>query len=255
MKLFKKLSVLSLLTVAVQVDATPGVYEINSACLDVGCFVGDNPATRTVEITQRSGTYRLTSDIFVGLNDPDAIVVDAGGTPQAITIDLNGFQMRHDSSQGVDAISIAGANTFVTIKNGSITGFNDGIIADLGATVRVEDMVFRLMGEDAVQIYSGKVLNSHFDCNTYGVYAISSTSTTIESDRLYLEGNTFSCGVTSTDQPIFSFGATNTCKDNIITYDANVNTNFEACRLVGTNVCDGIECTQGTRSAESSNKE
>ncbi len=255
MKLIKKTALLGLLTMAAHVYATPGVYEINQACLDVGCFGGDNPATRTVEITQRSGTYRLTSDIFVGLNDPDAIVVDAGGTPQAITIDLNGFQLRHQSSQAVDAITIAGANTFVTIKNGSITGFDNGIIGALGSTVTVKDMLFRLMNEDAVEIYSGKVLNSHFDCNTYGVYAINSTSTTIESDRLYLEGNTFSCGVTSSDQPIFSFGPTNTCKDNIITYDANTNTNFEACRLVGTNVCDGLACTQGSPSAEQDNRE
>ena len=226
--------------------ATPGQYEINQACLDVGCFSGDNPATRTVEITQRSGTFVLTSDIFVGLNDPKAIAIDnSSGFRQAITLDLNGFQIRHESGQTVDAISVAGSNSFVTIKNSSITGFYNGIESTQGPTLHVENMLFRLMNDDAIEIAAGKVINNHFDCNDYGVYALNETAT-LEGDRVWLEGNIFSCGLSSADRPVFSFGANNVCKDNMITYDANTSTNFGSCRLVGTNVCDGLVCSQGS---------
>jgi len=225
--------------------AAPGHYEINQACLDVGCFIGDDPSTRTVEITLRSGTFVLTSDIFVGLNDPKAIAIDnSSGLRQAITLDLNGFQIRHESGQTVDAISVAGNNSFVTIKNGSITGFNNGIESTQGPTLHVENMLFRLMDDDAIEIAAGKVINNHFDCNDYGVFALDQTAT-LEGDRVWLEGNVFSCGISSADRPVFSFGANNVCKDNMITYDANINTNFGSCRLVGTNICDGLVCTQG----------
>jgi hypothetical protein len=247
MNLLKKALVFGSLVLSTQVLATPGVYEINSACLDVGCFSGDNPATRTVEITQNSGTFILTSDIFVGLNDPVAIVVDGVNNEQIVTIDLNGFQIRSIGiGSDVDAIEINDNNSFVTIKNGSIRQFVDGIVATKSAVVHIENMVFRIMRDDAVVAGRGRIVNSVFDCNRWGVNALNADSTFV-GDRLYLENNDFSCLVSPDDQdPVFSMGATNICKDNRINYDAGNSTNFEACLLVGSNICNGSICTQGS---------
>ena len=245
MNFFKKLSVASLLTLSLPVLATPGVYEINSACLDVGCFSGDDPATRTVEITQRGGTFRLTSDIFVGINDPVAIVVDNPNNEQIITIDLNGFQIRSiGPGSSVDAIEINGNNSVVTVKNGSIRAFVDGIVVLGSSVLTVENMTFRIMRDDAIVASRGRITNNVFDCNRWGINATSVSG--FVGDRLYLENNDFTCLVSPDDQdPVFSMGATNICKDNRINYDAGATTNFEACLLVGTNVCNGSICTQG----------
>ncbi len=248
MNLLKKVTLFGLMALSSQVLATPGVYEINSACLDVGCFSGDDPATRTVEITQRGGTFRLTSDIFVDDPSQDAIEVDRISGLQIITIDLNGFQIRTNDipASTASGISILKNNTFVTIKNGSITSFNDGIRAVRSAVVNVDNMVFRLMKDDAIQAGRGRITNNSFDCNDYGVNA-TNLSGTLVGDRLYLENNDFTC-ISSPDdqQPIFGFANTNICKDNRIQYDAGSNTDFQACLLVGTNVCNGSVCIQGS---------
>jgi len=245
MNLFKKVSLLGLLSLSSQVLATPGVYEINSACLDVGCFSGDDPTTRTVEITQRGGTFRLTSDIFVGLNDPVAIIIDSNLDESMITLDLNGFSIRHSSNSDVDAIEVNTNNSVVTIKNGSIRGFLDGIVAVRSAVVNIENMAFRIMRDDAIVAGRGRIINNVFDCNRWGINALNLSGTFV-GDRLYLENNDFTCLVSPDDQdPVFSMGATNICKDNRIHYDAGVSTNFESCTLVGDNFCNGSICVQG----------
>ena len=247
MNLIKIPALLGLLSLSTQLMATPGVYEINSACLDVGCFSGDNPATRSVEITQRSGTFRLTSDIIVNANDPEAIIVDSISSEQIVTIDLNGFQIRNISfpTSAVSAISILTNNSFVTIKNGSIRSFNDGVNAVRSAVINVENMVFRLMVDDAIQAARGRISDSSFDCNKYGVNAVSLSGTNV-GDRLYLENNEFTCLVSPDDQdPVFGMGDTNVCKDNRIMYDAQSSTNFGECLLVGGNICNTAVCTQG----------
>ncbi len=250
MNFFKKISVVSLLTLSLKVLATPGVYEINSACLDVGCFSGDDPATRTVEITQRSGTFRLTSDIFVGLNDQVAIIIDANTDESMITLDLNGFSIRHSANASVDAIEINDNNSIVTIKNGSIRGFLDGIVAVRSAVVNVENMAFRLMRDDAIVAGRGRILNNVFDCNRWGINAVGSSNDFV-GDRLYLENNDFTCLVSPDDQdPVFSMGSTNICKDNRIHYDVGASTNFESCTLVGDNVCNGSLCTSARNTVD-----
>jgi|GEM_PF-2370454 len=258
MTLFKNCTLLGLLGLTATLWATPGVYEINSACLNVGCFSGDNPATTTVEITKTSGTFRLTSDILVNSGGPGAIVVDAVSQEQIITIDLNGFQIRTPTfpASNVSAVSVVDNNSFVTIKNGSIRGFSDGINAVRSAVVNVDNMVFRLMKDDAVQAGRGRITNSFFDCNTFGVNAVSSSGSFV-GDRLYLENNEFVC-LTSPDdqQPVFGMSDTNVCKDNRIMYDAGLSTSFQNCLLVSGNICNGTLCTQNrASSAADENKE
>lgn len=250
MNLFKKCTLLGLLSLSAPLMATPGVYEINSACLDVGCFSGDNPATKTVEISQTSGTFRLTSNIFVNSGDPVAISVEANAQEQIITIDLNGFQILTPTlpASTVNAINVLTNNSFVTIKNGSIRGFQDGVNAVRSASVNVDSMVFRLMSDDAVQAGRGRISNSTFDCNDFGVNAVSLTGTFV-GDRLYLENNDFTCIVSpDNQQPTFGMGSTNVCKDNRISYDAGSVTNFGQCLLAGTNVCNGSICSPARNS-------
>ena len=139
----------------------------------------------------------------------------------------------------------------MTIKNGSIRSFDVGIDAVRSAFINVDNMVFRIMVEDAIRAGRGRITNNSFDCNNFGIWALD-TSGTFTGDRLYLENNDFTCINSPDDQdPAFSFGATNVCKDNRINYDAGGSTNFGECLLIGTNVCNGVVCAQGFAAKDS----
>lgn len=230
------------LCLSTAVASAQGVFEINAACLDSGCFSGDNPATETVEITNDSSTFRLTSDLTFNTNTVPAILIDPTDVQGAVTIDLNGYTISFSgiAAFGDNAIEIEGNNTIVTIKNGSITRFNDGIVANGGSTVVVEDMVFRIMRDDAIQASSGIIRNNVFDANEF---AINSTNPggSVLSDRLYVESNLF-LDDTAGQDPAFGFANTNYCKDNVVAY-ASSQSNFGSCTLSGINLCDSAPCT------------
>ena len=224
------------------VSFAQGVFEINAACIDTGCFVGDNPATDTIEITGDSGLYRLTSDLDFNTNNVPAILVDPTDVQGVFTIDLNGYTIEFNgvATAGDNAIEIIDNNTIVTIKNGSITRFNDGIVATGGSTVIVENMVFRIMNDDAILASSGTIRNNVFDGNGFGIFSPNPGGSVLP-DRLYIEGNLFLDDDASQD-PVASLANTNYCKDNVIAY-GGFSSNLDACTLSGTNLCDNAPCT------------
>jgi hypothetical protein len=103
------------------VAATDGVIEINQASAVAGGITPGDGAGFPVSLSQ-PGQYRLTSNldvpgdsgIQVGVND--------------VTVDLNGFAIRCSSSclNGVNVTNLAFQNTVV--RNGTIRGFNFGVI-------------------------------------------------------------------------------------------------------------------------------
>ena len=230
------------LCISCTVSLAQGVFEINAACADTGCFLGDNPATDTIEITGESGTYRLTSDLVYDTNNQPAILVDPSQVQGIVTIDLNGYTIEFNGlpSAGDNAIEIVDNNTIVTIKNGSITRFNDGIVATGGSTVVIENMVFRIMNDDAILASSGIIRNNVFDSNGFGIFS-PNPGASILGDRLYIESNLFLDDAASQD-PVASLSNTNYCKDNVIGYGGG-SSNFDACTLAGTNLCDNAVCT------------
>ncbi len=240
----KKLILLTVwVTAPFAVVAEPGQYQINQACLAVGCFGGDNPATETVEITKNSGTFILTSDLTVSdaQNGQPVISVSATTNNSAVVIDLNGYQIRHNgiADTSTHGIAITGQNSVVTIRNGKIAAFEDGIKAAAGVTVVVENMVFRINRDDAIEAGMGIIRDSVFDANEFAINSTNPTAS-LSGDRLYVDSNLF-IDDTAGQNTAFGFASSNYCKDNVIAYaDAG---GFGSCTLVGDNLCDTAACT------------
>ncbi len=125
------------LTMAGLCRAGDGAFEINQACVDVGCFPGDAPGL-PVTITT-SGTYRLSSNLTAPDTATGGIVVAAND----VTIDLNGFRVvgpiacsgtpttctpaiSGGGAAGIDAWSYNPTN--LVVRNGSITGMGTGLL-------------------------------------------------------------------------------------------------------------------------------
>ena len=237
----KKITLFTFLAViSMSTFANPGRYQINQACIDVGCFVGDDPNTVTIEITQASGTFVLTSDLVFdsSLNSVPAILVSRVDNDSAVTIDLNGYQMRLNgaANSNTNGIDVIGEDSFVTIKNGKIVNFSDGVHAVDGVTLTIKDMVFQGNADDAVQMPLGSIRNSVFDGNNYSIFAVNNEDA-FNGDRLIIESNQF-FGV---DQQVFSIGSSNLCKDNMVAY-IGTNSNLGSCTLSGLNLCGSTPC-------------
>lgn len=226
--------------------ATPGQYQINQACINVGCFSGDNPATSTIEITQTAGTFVLTSNITVSdtENGAPAILISTLNNNSAVVIDLNGYAIYHNgiASAGTDGIVVEGINSVVTIKNGMIAAFQDGIHSAEGATLVVENMVFRINRDDAIQLNRGYIRDSVFKSNNYGIYVLlgpSGAGNEELGERVFIDSNLFIAADGGQDA-LNSVANTSYCKDNVIAYaDAG---NLGACTLSGDNLCDSSLC-------------
>jgi hypothetical protein len=131
------LSLLLFLLLATPALAVDGVLEINQTCaVQTGCFAGDT-AGFPVTITS-SGSYRLTSDLALPNNS--VIGVDLAGFAKAVTIDLNGFEIRlcddpgnlfcvpGGSGVGIRATDPPGADVnVVTVINGTVRNLGAGI--------------------------------------------------------------------------------------------------------------------------------
>lgn len=84
------------------------------------------------EITE-SGSYYLTGDIDAGSLGGISIAADD------VTVDLNGFTISGDLTNGRDGIRASGSG--VTIRNGRIRSLDDGIATTTATEVVVEDVV------------------------------------------------------------------------------------------------------------------
>ncbi|GJM06262.1 MAG: hypothetical protein DHS20C09_22580 [marine bacterium B5-7] len=227
--------------------ANPGQYQINQACINVGCFSGDNPATSTIEITQAAGTFVLTSNLIISNNENGvpAISVSSASNDSAVVIDLNGYTISHTgiASAGTDGIEVAGINSVVTVRNGMISGFQDGIHSAEGATLVVEDMVFRINRDDAIQLNRGYIRDNVFQSNAYGIYVLlgpNGAGNEQLGERVFIDSNLFLDADGSQDA-LNSVSDTSYCKDNVIAYlDTG---NLGACSLSGQNLCDSSPCT------------
>lgn len=130
-------AVLAVLLISSNIMAEPGVLQIDQACVDVGCFGGDDPGF-PVEITA-PGNYELTSDLNVPSIDLGGILSSVPG----VTLDLNGFSVTSvGGCSGEPLVCTIGSGTGISlrtrsvIKNGSVTGFgNNGVWVDDGSRV------------------------------------------------------------------------------------------------------------------------
>jgi len=227
---------------AAQAFAGDGSYEINAACSEVGCFTGDNPATRTVEIDPaqlgQGGLFRLSSDLEI--TNGNGIRVLSNGR---ITLDLNGYQIICVVSCTSGVLVDSGSD--VEVRNGGIRSFRDGIIQFSGDdTVIVDGVYFSNMLDDAVQFGTGVVRNCVFDSNNFGINAINGSGVLIERN-LFRERRD-----TTVQDAYFSVSREDACIHNMMTYgDATFNSpaSLGSCNQLSDNHCNSQLCPQGER--------
>ena len=107
---------------AAAAGAVDGTIDINQAkVLAAGGF----PFTIST-----SGSYRLTGNLTVPLNT-NGIVVGAN----FLTIDLNGFSITGPGS-GTGTGIISGLFGGITVENGAVTGFHDGVVLGADSIVK-----------------------------------------------------------------------------------------------------------------------
>jgi len=157
------------------------------------------------------GSYVLTSNLTVprGL---DGIVIAADD----VLLDLNGFTIQGgalsflDSGKGIHAPISGGEYKRLAIRNGTITGFSDGIYL-FASLSRVEDMHVNtaLPGSSgsAISLFSyvsgGSQLGSGIVRNNVALGLLSVTCPTVVTGNLYLDLNLNLVGSTNT---CFVFG-------------------------------------------------
>lgn len=103
---------IAVLTWAASADAVDGTIEINDSVVTAA---GGYPYKITG--ANNAGSYRLTGNLSAPLGT-DAIEV----TSPNVTIDLNGFSISGNGSVGVNATV-----GDITVKNGTVTGFSQGV--------------------------------------------------------------------------------------------------------------------------------
>ncbi len=100
-----------------------------------------------------SGSYYLTREI-VGDSGQSGILISA---TNQVTIDLNGFTLTGVNGS-VDGIVASAGTARITVRNGTIAGWNDdGIDLRDSTNVRVEDVVLRLNSGSGIEIGTGIV--------------------------------------------------------------------------------------------------
>ncbi len=129
--------------------ASTGALEINQACVEVGCFPGDNPGL-PVEITM-PGKFILTSNLETSDPNVATIIISANN----VRLDLNGFTLKGPnqcdldsgscspggSGRGIDLIGGEEAISGLHVINGQVEGFGNycmtvgrsGFVADVTA--------------------------------------------------------------------------------------------------------------------------
>ena len=153
-------AVSAMLACAAPALAVDGTIEINQAkVIAAGGFPYNINA---------SGSYRLTGNLTVSSTTADAIDVNVGN----VTIDLNGFSIIGPGSSTSGGNGIFGGNGALTVENGSITGFSNGVETSTNGIVRnvqANANKIGIAGDNATLISSDTVSsNTSFGIQCFG---------------------------------------------------------------------------------------
>jgi len=213
-------------------QAVDGVFEINTACVNFGCFPGDSGGF-PVSITQ-SGSYRLTSNLNTTNASVDMIDINANN----VTLDLNGFEISGPvTCTGSPVSSCSGTGSGfgidvngdqVTIENGSIRGTGDACIsATLGNdNSRFRDLTLTECGGAGIVAASGRI--DRIVVSRSEQAGINSLIGTIyvSNSAFYANGDWGQIG--------------GFCASNV--YQNNAQSAQAACTDLGINLCNGSTC-------------
>lgn len=192
---FSKVAIALIVTIsASEVSAQELGLELSQACVNEGCFAGDNPGF-PIQITS-SGAYYLTSNITVSDPNVGAVVIAAPN----VTLDLKGFNLVGPTVCGGDPVEclptgggrgINGEVKGVKILNGQVQGFPSYNVA-LGANARVVEIAVSdgLFGISAG--FGSVVTNSYVENTRFGlgVDGIVSDSTVTGTHQTAVQGAT-----------------------------------------------------------------
>ena len=196
-KIMKKI-ILIFLCVTGFTQAANGVFAINRVCAvsSSGCFTGDSTGY-PVTITQ-PGSYILTSNLSTGSLATNRITIQADN----VTLDLNGFSIIGPRSctgeagtlsctqpgMTADAIVVFNSTHNVTVKNGSIKGFDKGIVMNGGSANRMQVMEVH-SSENDIGFLVGNGVISNSQANRNIRYGFSSTNTGNDNGFLRIENS------------------------------------------------------------------
>jgi hypothetical protein len=123
------------------------------------------------------GSYYVTRDLTAAFGQ-NGVTISASN----VTLDLNGFTL-HGTSQTGDAVLITGSPSAITIKDGMVRGWYNGIDAQLGSNVTISGITAAQNGGSSADGSYGIILMNNSileDCNVTdgaatGVLAVNST--------------------------------------------------------------------------------
>ena len=150
-----------------------GTFEINSACVESGCFEGDTPGL-PVQIYS-PGVYTLTSDLEIDSLDSHAILIHT----QDVVLEFSGFELRGPNvcegkpltCQNGSGNGVIGSGKNITVRDGAIRGFGQWGLA-VGEGGKILNMTGENNGSYAFRAGDGSIVrNSSAYRNGSGFWA------------------------------------------------------------------------------------
>ena len=177
------------------------------------------PITSLPATIDTQGLYCLAGNLATSQTSGYAITINANN----VTLDLNGWKIGGQAAgTGTNAWGIYSTAVNVTIRNGIVRGFHDGIVL-MGRGAVVQDMLVDQNTETGIYVEGQGVRVEHnqvvdtggstsaTDINAYGIVANGDGSTMI---------NNMVSGLTATgsasERGIYAGGANSTVRDNVV---------------------------------------
>jgi hypothetical protein len=151
------------------------------------------------------GTYVLTGNLSYAVNGTPAITIN-GTITGPVILDLKGFSLTAAPSESTVCVSISEGTGLcpVTIHDGTIMNFNEGIAATFVSNITVKNVIF---DQNAFGVYfylvdTSTILNCSFNSNINGIYDLQSTGGNIYNNNTFGVGGTRALYVQASGTPL-----------------------------------------------------
>lgn len=216
--------------------AGEGAFEINQLCVATGCFAGDAPGW-PVQITE-PGSYVLTSNLDVP-SSSEGVEIQAS----QVVLDLGGHAIRSGHVCTGDGPSCSGAAgirgigfgimnfpSSITIRNGSVQGFEFECMRVSGAGVVVRDLQVSDCGSHGILHFGQGLIENTVVRNCGDTGVLGNGLVTVRNSYLL---NNFSYGVQDAN-----------CSGNTLSSNAtNLAIQEENCANdIDISICSGAPC-------------
>jgi hypothetical protein len=167
------------------------VHRILLAAIVASVLIGIAPEAQGSGMTSITSCATTVTANAVLANDlvcsDDGVVVGAPG----ITIDLKGFTIRGDGGASDYGIDDSGGHDRVTVKNGTIRGFGDGVHAENADGFSVMNVVASGNAVWGILVFGDKASIAGSIASANGNYGIGAVGTSVSIKSSIALGNTF----------------------------------------------------------------